>query len=557
MDEMGQRHGEIQHSLFRAMLGHLSVFFRLERRILVLVVVYSLVIGLFALVVPLTVQELVNTFSFSIQPIMIATLVIIMVAVLTVVAAFKAFQYYAVEMLQRRIFAWTAIAMTQQLPHLRFQGFNPWFSNRFIEVSFMQRALSVLLVDIVNVVVGGAVGMTILIFYHPYFLLFNILLLIGFAVIFFVLSHGGLHATIETSHAKYDVLEWIQQLSHNLLHLKATDSESFLIQKTDQLIKRYVDCRRARFAVLFRQYIGSLGGQILAHSSALALAGWLLSIDQLTLGQLVAVEVVVGSLLINFDGVVKSVGQIYFFFTALTELDSFFSLPKDTRASKSSSGLVKSVGSGIQVTGKGLTVKQGDVCLIENFDLEVSPGEKIGIHVRMTAAKVALARVLGGLESPSSGTILYDGIDLRDIDVSVINRCRGFMLNSQHSLFQGTIEDNIVLDRPYVSSSDVRWALRFTELENEIDVLPQGLKTNIIALGETLAPTLVLRILLARAIAGRPQVLIFDGLIHDLPRDLRESILRRLCSRDVPWSVIFVSNDPELTPYADRRIALP
>jgi ABC-type bacteriocin/lantibiotic exporter with double-glycine peptidase domain len=553
---MAQSHADNQPNLFQAMLGHLGLLFRLERRILALIFSYSLAIGLFSLIVPLTVQELVNTFAFAIQPITIVTLAGIMVAALAFVGAFKTLQYYAVEVLERRVFARMTIAMTQQLPHMRFQGFKPRYANYFMETVLMQRALSVLLVDLINVVVGGAVGMTILVFYHPYFLLFDALLLAGFNIVFFLLAHGGLKTTLDVSHAKYEALHWIQEISYNLLHFKATDSQPLLMQKTDQLVQKYVECRRARFTVLVRQYLGSVGWQAVAHSGLLATAGWLLAIGQLTIGQLVAAEVVVSGLLINFDGVVKRMGHVYYFLTALAELDFFFSLPKDQDSATLSVPLPDPTVHGIRVTCKELTVKHGDIPMFENFDLEITPGEKIGIYASTTVAKTALARVLAGLEAPTSGVIRYNGVDLRHLNLDAINRCRGFMLDSQLSLFEGTIEDNIVLGRSYVPYSDVRWALRFTELEEEIDALPYGIKTHVRAPGKILAPTHILRILLARAILARPQILIFDGIIHNMQPAMRETILRRLCSKDEPWSVIFVSNDPNLTSHVDRRIIL-
>ena len=205
---MAQDHSGNQSNLFQAVIGHLGLLLRLERRVLGLIVSYSIAIGLFALIVPLTVQELVNTFAFAIQPITIVTLAAVMVAALLFVGAFRALQYYAVEVLERRIFARVAIAMAQQLPHLRYQGFEPRFANFFVETILMQRAVSVLLVDLINVIVGGAVGMTILVFYHPYFLLYNAILLVGFNVVFFLMSHGGLKADMSLSHAKYDTLHW-------------------------------------------------------------------------------------------------------------------------------------------------------------------------------------------------------------------------------------------------------------------------------------------------------------------------------------------------------------
>lgn len=555
---MAQDHSGNQGNLFQTVVGHLGVLFRLERRVLGLIFSYSIAIGLFALIVPLTVQELVNTFAFALQPITIVTLSTVMVTALLFVGAFRALQYYAVEVLERRIFARVAIAMAQQLPHLRYQGFKPSYANFFVETILMQRAVSVLLVDLINVVVGGAVGMTILVFYHPYFLLYNAILLVGFNVVFFLMSHGGLKADINLSHAKYDTLHWFQEIAYNLLHLKSTDSQTLLVKKTDQLVDAYIGVRRTRFGVLIRQYVGSLGWQAIAHGGLIATAGWLLGIGQLTLGQFVAAEVVVSGMLSSFDGVVKRMGHIYYFLTALTELNFFFSLPKDQDTATLSIPLPDPTVHGIRVTCKDLTFAPADgPPVFERFNLEVTPGEKIGIYADTTMAKIVLARVLGGLESPTSGVIRYNGVDLRHLDLDAVNRFRGFILDSQISLFEGTLEENIVLGRDYIPYSDVRWALRFTELEEEVDALPQGLKTHVRAAGKIFAPTHIVRILIARAILGRPQLLIFESILHhNMHPAIRETILRRLCSKEEPWSVIFVSNDPNLTPHVDRRIML-
>lgn len=551
-----QSHVDEQPNLFQSVAGYIGLLLRLERRLLALVVSYSLAIGLFALIVPLTVQELTNTFAFAIQPVTIVTLAGVMIAALLFVGAFRSLQYYAVEVLERRLFARVAIGMAQQIPHLQVLGFKPRYANHFMETVFMQRALSVLLVDLINVVVGGAVGMTILVFYHPYFLLYNALLLAGFGIVF-LLSHGGLKATIEMSHAKYDTLHWMQEISYNLLHFKATDSRAILMQRTDELVGKYVERRQTRFGILIRQYLGSVGWQAIAHGGLIATAAWLLSIGQLTLGQLVAAEVVVSGLLASFDEVVKRMGHIFYFMTGLSELDFVLSLPKDQESSGLSVPLPDPTVHGIRLTCKDLTVHHPGVpAIFERFNVEVTPGEKIGIYASSTVAKTALARVLGGLEAPTNGLIRYNGVDLRHIDMSAINRCRGFMIDSQLTLFEGTIEDNIVLGRSYIPYSDVRWALRFAELEEDVDALPQGLKTHIRAPGKILAPTHIMRILLARAVLARPQIMIFDGTLHNLQPVLRETLLRRLCSKDEPWSVIFVSNDPNLTPHVDRRLIL-
>jgi putative ABC transport system ATP-binding protein len=553
---MKEPQGESSPGLFEALMKELSVALRAEKKIMSLIFSYALAVGFFSLIIPLTVQELVSTFSYAVQPVMIWTLTSIMLAVLLFVGLFKAFHFYAIDVLQRRLFARVAVAMVEQLPRNRFKGSQQEVSNYFIETVFMQRALSTLLIDLMNVVVGGTVGMLMLVVYHPYFLIYNLLLMAGFGITFFVLSRGALKTTLAMSHAKYDVFNWIQEVSRNALQLKATDSHPFLIQKTNDLVSRYVETRKARFAVLIRQYVGSVAGQAVAQSGALAISGWLMATGQLTLGQLVAVQAVVGALVINFDSLIKNMGYVYYFFTSLTHLDAVFKQEQDYVSVESPVALPKHLTQGVRVTCKGVSLIHGGVSVFDGFNLDVAPGEKLGIYARTTGAKTALARVLGGLETPTNGVVQYNGVDLRYIEPNAINQTRSVMIDSQLSLIKGTIEENIVMGRSYVTYDDLNWALRFTELEEDVEGLARGVKSEVSALGESISPTHVVQILLARAILGRPQVIIFDGLIHSLEPSLRERILRRLCSKDEAWSVIFVSTDPNLTDHADRRIML-
>ena len=66
----------------------------------------------------------------------------------------------------------------------------------------------------------------------------------------------------------------------------------------------------------------------------------------------------------------------------------------------------------------------------------------------------------------------------------------------------------------------------------------------------------VLRILLARMIVSRPQLLIFNGSLHNIEPGLRLTLLRRLCSKEESWSIVFVSNDPEIAQLVERRVVL-
>ncbi len=543
--------------LVRATIARLSLFLQFEKKILAIITAYALVIGVFALIVPLTVQELVNTFAYALQPIMIVTLAGVMALTLLAMGSFRVLQARAVEILVQRLYARIALGLTQQLPRFRDVEFQPKYANYFIEAELLPRALVAMLTDIVNVIVGGAIGMTILVMYHPYFIVFNTLLVGGFAAIITILGRGALKITMDVSRHNYATMSWIKDIAANLLHFKATASMPQLLKKTDELVHAYVAARKVRSDTLTgTQYKGSVIWQALGHSGLIAMAGWLLAVGQITLGQFVAAEVIVGTLLLNMDVLSRRMYAVYYVFTSLHELDFLFSLPKDVEHGKLAVPLPDPTVHGVRLTCKDVSFAYpNSPPTFRNFNIEVAPGEKVAIFSTTSTGKTTLARVLAGLYAPTGGAIRYNGVDLRDLNMDSLNACRGLILDSQLTLFEGTLEENLTMGRP-VHYDDIRWALRFVELEEDVDALPLRLRTPVENGGKEFTTSQTLRLLVARAIVARPQLLILDGTLHSMQPAMRETILRRLCSKEEPWSVIFVSNDPTLSTHVDRRIML-
>lgn len=538
--------------------ARLGLLYRVEKKLFGHLGSYALAIGVLSLIVPLTIQELVNTFAYAIQPIMIATLAGIMMLLLLFMGAFRVLQARAIENLSQRLYTRLAVAFTLQLPRFRTQSFRPKYTNYFAEAENLTRAIAMMLVEIMNIVVGGVIGMTILVLYHPYFLFFNFILVGGFAAFLIVLGRGGFLWTVKVSEQHYDLQNWLQEIAQNLFRFKATASTPLLLKKTDELAKAYVEARKVRADILTgRQYKGTVIWQAVAHGGLIAMAGWLLAANQIMLGQFVAANVIVGNLLLHLDTVTKRMQAVFYTFTSLSELAFVFSLPKDVDREQAAVPIPDPLIHGIRLTGHDLSFsypESGPV--FQHVNLEVAPGEKIAIFSPTSLGKTTLAKVLAGLDVPTSGFVRYNSVDLRDADRESLNACRSIVMDSQLSLFDGTLEENITLGRPSISYEDIYWTLRFVELEEEVDALPLGLKTPVKAGGRTFTTSQILRILVASAIVIRPQILIFDGTLHSMNQTTREAILRRLCSKEEPWSVVFVSNDPALHPYVDRRLIL-
>lgn len=544
--------------ILRDIFAHLGMLLKLERSILGIIASYAVAIGFFLLCVPIAVQELVSTFSFAMEPRMIFTLALFVASSLTGVAAFRVLQARAVETFQQRIYTRIAIGFTRLLPRLRDDTFATPQAYRFMEADLLTRALVAMVADLFNVAVVGTIGVTMLILFHPFFVLYILVLILGFVGLLTLFGRGGFFITLEMSRLHYDIFGWIQNIAHNLPHLRAAGDSPYLLERTDTLTRLYARIRQRRSDTLTgRQYKAAALWQVVGHSGLLITAGLLVADGQLTVGQFAAAEVLVGNLLINMDTLARRMVAMFFTFVSCREMAAVFSLPTEEDDAKEDVPAAQFGAAGIHLTCRNLTYTGPDgTPIFGNVSLDVAPGEKVAILCNTNHAKTALAKVLAGLHPPASGFVRYNDMNLIEVKRDSISRVRGLVLDSHPTLLDGTLEDNITLGRPTIDYQDLQWALRFVELDHDIDALPQGLNTRVSSLETNLSMSQILRLLVARAIVIRPQLLIFDGTLHNMLPATREVLLRRLCAKDEPWSVIFLSNDPNFSAFVDRRISL-
>lgn len=545
-------------NILNDILTQLGLLIRLERKMLGLLFSYAVAIGMFLLCVPIAVQELVSTFSFAVEPAMIFTLALVVGCALTGAAAFRVVQARGAETLQQRIYTRIAIAFTETLPRLKEDTFLPQHAHRFKEADLLTRAMVAMVSDLFNVAVVGTIGMSMLVFFHPYFLLYNVTLVAGFVVLLVLFGRGGFLITLEMSRLNYEIYHWMQNIAANLPHLRAAGHSPYLMQKTDMLTKAYVRVRQRRSDLLTgRQYKAAALWQVVGHTGMIATAGMLVSTGQLTVGQFAAAELLAGQLLLNMDTLARRMVHMFFAFVAFREINAFFSLPQDEHGAKAIVPMGHFGLEGVSITARNVSFAHpNSTPLFEHLDLDVVAGEKIALLCQSNVQKTAVAKVLAGLLPPTGGVVRYNDMNLVEVSLESIDPYRGLMLDSQPTLLEGTIEDNLTLGRPAISHDDILWALHFVELDDEIDHFPDGLVTQVTGHRDQFTLSQTLRLLLARAIVIRPHVLIIDGTLHNMLPTLRETILRRLCSKDELWSVIFVTNDPTFATYVDRRVTV-
>ena len=166
--------------------------------------------------------------------------------------------------------------------------------------------------------------------------------------------------------------------------------------------------------------------------------------------------------------------------------------------------------------------------MLEGITLEVEPGTTVAIVGRSGSGKTTLVKCLSGLLEPTSGAILYDGVDLRELEYRDLRRKIGFVLQENH-LFNDTIARNIAFGSGQeLDMERVLWAARVAAAHEFIERLPLGYETRIGETGLRVSGGQAQRIAIARAVYNRPPILIFDEATSSLDTESERAVQENL-----------------------------
>jgi ATP-binding cassette subfamily B protein len=185
----------------------------------------------------------------------------------------------------------------------------------------------------------------------------------------------------------------------------------FLGERTDALSVAYLKARRAHFAVLFRQAVGNYFFYAIASAGILAVGGWLVINRELTIGQLVASEIVVVSVLAGMDKVISQLEHVYDLLTALDKVGQVEDLPIER--TKGIEVPSRDEGATVVCRNVRFSYRPG-VEILSGVDLTIKPGEWVSVVGLSGAGKSTLMALICGLLEPSHGTVEVNGIDVRD-----------------------------------------------------------------------------------------------------------------------------------------------
>lgn len=529
----------------------------LERGNIGLVYAYATLVGLFSLTLPLGVQAIIGLVSggLFLQPIVILIGFVVLGTLLT--GVLQVLQLSAVETIQQRIFARIALEFSLRVPRVSVEHALredlPERMNRFFEVVTIQKSLGRLLTEGTTALLQVIFGLLLLTFYHPYFTLFGLGLVVTLGLIVRVTGPRGLETSLMESKHKYRAVHWLEEVARAVATFKAAGRATPALERMDGHVSAYLKYRQRHFRVLVTQAMAAIGFKTIV-TGALLILGSVLVIDrQITLGQFVAAELVIVTVLAGIEKLVASLAYVYDVLTSVYKLGGVTDLP-----------LERAQGLALPAASAGLEVRVKDLVyaypgtrqrVIDGLDFEVGPGERIAITGPDGSGQSSLLAVLAGMLPGYEGTVTIGGVTLRDLDPGSLRDRIGLYLGPSE-LFEGTVEENIALGRPGIGPAEVMWALDRVGAAEAVQELPFGLQTPLASGGKGMPSTLRVRLLIARAIVTQPRLLLLDECLQTVEPRARRELVDALTGAGAPWTLIAVAHAPDLLAACDRVLVV-
>lgn len=508
----------------------------LERKDINLLVVLTFGYGVLGIATPIAVQALVNivTMGGLLQPLFVVSLILFILLVLS--GALYVFEAYIVELIQRRVFVRTTINVAkngQGVDCALYDHSNPVeLMNRFFDISTVQKSAATLLTVSLAAFLQGFIGSVILIFYSMYFAILVVVMVVLLAIIIFILGRKGIDTAVDESKAKYATAAWLETIARNYNVFKFFNGLTRANRLSHELAGQYVKKRQEHFRTLLAQNIGAVTLYAIVGTLMLALGGGLVIKGQINLGQFVAAELIIFGVLAAF---VRFISKLEYFYDMLAALDKIGFLD-DLPQEKIGTYTISSDGFS-RLQGFNLSFNFSPrLKLIEHVNFSLSQGESLAVLGESGAGKTTLLGIVTGLRQPTAGYVEYDGNDLRQLNQNLLRNAIG--VAGRVEVIEGSIIENILLDREGIALNNVNLILGELGLLDDLTSLEDGLDTQLTAFGAPLSTTQLQRLMLARAIVGRPKLLIIDGLLDNLTMQELNSVLHLLKAHQADWMLM-------------------
>jgi len=498
----------------RESLNKFFKIIRLEKKEVTAIYFYAILSGVIQLSLPLGIQTIINfsqaAAGIAKLPVSIILLIFIVLVGILVSGILQVNQMKIVEKIEQSIFTRFSLDFAHKIPKIDSTELNknhlPELMNRFFEIISLQKGLSKILLDIPLAVIQIIFGLILLSFYNSTFIILGLLLILLLFFIFKYTTKKGLNAAYDESENKYEVASWLEEIARSYKTFKISSRNNYHLKRTDDLVKDYLVSKTTHFEILKFQYWSLIVFKLLISAMMLIIGAVLLIRQQLNIGQFIAAEIVI---LLILSAVEKLILNLEITYNILTGVEKLSVITEKKSEIQGKMPYV-SDGKGITIDVQQLNFKFDDSrTLLENINFNILPGTKVCIMGDGGSGKSILLELIGGTLKNFDGVINVNNIPINNIDQREYRKNIGIFYNEQ-DIFDGTIYENICIGNTNVSPDDIMKYAEMLEIKEFISQLPEGLSTKLQPTGKGLSTIIAKKILLLRAIAHQPELLVLD-----------------------------------------------
>ena len=442
---------ESQKTPWKRLLGLLD----LERKDIFQIFYYAIFSGLVSLSLPLGIQAIINL----IQGAQISTSWIVLVILVTVGVVFSGalqlMQLRIIETIQQRIFTRASFELSYRFPKIKMNElrnyYPPELANRFFDTLTIQKGLSKILIDVPTAILQILFALILLSFYHPFFIIFGVFLLILVYVVFKYTAQKGLQTSLEESKYKYKVVHWIQEIARSVVSFKLSGNTSLAVQKNDDLVSKYLIARENHFKVLIIQFMKMIGFKVIVTASLLVIGGTLVLNQSMNIGQFVAAEIII---LLVINSVEKLILGLESFYDVLTSLEKLGQVvDKDLESQEGETPDYKK-GVTLEFDNVSYLVSNRDKPILKNISFKIPCKSRIIINGETGSGKSSLLQLIAGIIEPTSGHIYIDNLSLSSLHLNYYRSHLRLCLSIENP-FEGTIKENLTFGNTNISDEEM------------------------------------------------------------------------------------------------------
>lgn len=497
------------------------------------ILVNTLAMSLLGLAIPLSIQSVINniTSRAMMQPLVILCLVLLFI--LSFSGLLQVIQTYVVEILKRRIFVRFGLVITERMTHYQDQVFKKSNSldliNRYFDTLIMQSSMVTFFVEGFGFSLMFIIGFGLLIFYHPYFLIFALAMAAFLVINWLLFGPDGVKAGSPEADKKYGVESWLEELGRVRNLFISENGREFSNQKTVQLFNEWLEKRNNLFNFQFRQHIGLQIFSVMTNVLLLFIGGFLVLEEQLTVGQLVAASLVVSNIVSSLPRLQAFFTSVYDYSTSIDKLAEFYDYPLEE---------VKP--DAVKVNTKNIEFKNVKLPPNYHFNFSIPDHKTNYVYVKSFSAIDHIYDLMIGNIIPADGNVTFNGKFLQDVDLSLLRDRVQLIRYDQY--FSGTVMENLVGFSPkQPDMAQIQSILEMVGVWDNIKNLPDKLETIIRPNGFPFSKSQLLSLQLAKAMILRPELILVTPDFEQISTFKRRLCLEILLDNQSPWKVMFFS----------------